>query len=99
MDIKRFDEIFSVSEQVTADDLPALQAQGITALICNRTDGEASGQPVCKDLATMAAASGITMHYLPVVLDNINSLDVRNFAELLQQDGKIHAFCRSGARS
>lgn len=90
---------FSVSDQVTAADLPALQTQGVQVLICNRPDGETPDQPAWAELASAAQALGMQVHSLPVVQDTINAADVRAFAALLQDGIRIHAFCRSGART
>ena len=99
MDIKQLATNFTISDQVTVNDLPTLQSRGVKLLICNRPDGEGPGQPAWQELATAAEAAGMQMHYVPVVQDTINSADVRSFAALLQEGQPIHAFCRSGART
>lgn len=101
MDIKRLSPEVSVSGQLSPADLPALRAEGVEVLVCNRPDGEGGAtQPGWQDISQAASALGMRVHYLPVVLDTINSADVRRFAALLQQGQPgLHAFCRSGARS
>lgn len=100
MEIKQLSPEFSVSAQITSKDLAQLQAQGITTLIGNRPDGEGGAeQPAWDELTRAAEALGIKAHLVPVVFDTINSADVRRFAALLQSGERIHAFCRSGARS
>ncbi|HHX82810.1 MAG TPA: NAD(FAD)-dependent dehydrogenase, partial [Pseudomonadaceae bacterium] len=100
MEIKQLSPEFSVSAQITSKDLAQLQAQGITTLIGNRPDGEGGAeQPAWDELVRAAEALGIKAHLVPVVFDTINSADVRRFAALLQSGERVHAFCRSCARS
>jgi sulfide:quinone oxidoreductase len=100
METKQVAASFSVSGQLTVTDLPLLQAAGIKTLIGNRPDNEAAGQPAFAELAAQATALGMTVHYLPVVHDFINSVDVEQFTALLRSAPQpIHAWCRSGLRS
>lgn len=99
MQTKTITPLFSVSDQVTAADLPALQAQGVQVLICNRPDGETTDQPAWAEVAQAAQALGMQVHSVPVVQDTINAADVREFMRTLQDGVRIHAFCRSGART
>jgi sulfide:quinone oxidoreductase len=99
MQTKTLTPLFSVSDQVTAADLPALQAEGVKVLVCNRPDGEVAGQPAWAELVEAATAAGMQAYLVPAVLENINAADVRAFAAVVQDDVRTHAFCRSGARS
>jgi len=100
MDIKRVNEQFSVSGQLTRFDLEQLATAGIKTLVCNRPDGEAPDQVSYAELEALARELGIATHYLPVVHDFINSADASTFADLLDQAAQpVHAWCRSGLRS
>lgn len=99
MQIKTITALFTVSDQVAVADVPALQAQAVKVLICNRPDGETADQPAWAELAQAAQAAGMQVHNVPVVQDTINAADVRTFAQTLQDGVRIHAFCRSGART
>jgi sulfide:quinone oxidoreductase len=100
MIIKQLNSQFSVSDQLTLDDVDTLAASGIRTLVCNRPDGEVSGQPSFADVSERANRHGIAMHYLPVVHDTINSYNVRQFtAQLQATSAPVHAWCRSGLRS
>jgi len=101
MIIKQVSSTFSVSDQLMPDDVDALAAAGVRTLVCNRPDGEAAGQPTFAAVSERAAQLGISMRYLPVVHDTINSEDVRKFTVDLQTAGAnpVHAWCRSGLRS
>jgi sulfide:quinone oxidoreductase len=99
MQIKTITPLLTVSDQITLADVPALQAQGVKVLVCNRPDAETADQPAWAELAQAAQAAGIQVHQVPVVQDTINAADVRDFANKLQDGVRIHAFCRSGART
>jgi sulfide:quinone oxidoreductase len=99
MQIKTITPLFTVSDQVTVADVPTLQAAGVKVLICNRPDGETPDQPAWADVAKAAEAAGMQVHIVPVVQDTINAADVRAFGRTLQSGERIHAFCRSGART
>lgn len=100
MEIKHLHEILSVSEQVKLADLKHIVAAGITTLINNRPDGEAPRQPRSETLAKRAKALGLTYHFIPVTLSAMTNKDVSDFAEVvMNSQGPILAFCRTGARS
>ena len=44
MPIFKLTESLSVAAQITPQDIPNLAAQGFTAVVCNRPDGEVPGQ-------------------------------------------------------
>jgi len=99
MQIKTITPLFTVSDQITVADIPALQAQGVQVLVCNRPEGETPDQPAWAELAQAAQAAGMQVCNVPVVQDTINAADVRDFAKTLQDGMRIHAYCRSGART
>ena len=88
-----------VAPQVEPSDMPALAGQGIRAIINNRPDGEAPGQPVNEALAEAAKRAGLTYRYLPVVSGQIDDGQVTSFAHALAElPGPVLAFCRTGTR-
>jgi sulfide:quinone oxidoreductase len=93
-------EQFSVSSQVTADDITALAEAGVKSLICNRPDGEANDQPTITELREAAEAAGMAVAYLPVVSGKFSPSDIKDFAtSITNLSAPIHAFCRTGTRS
>jgi len=100
IDIKQVNEHFSVSAQVTIDDMARLADRGVRSLICNRPDGEAADQPNVTEIETAAAEAGMKLVYLPVVSGNFGDQDVAEFLAALQRlPQPVHAFCRTGTRS
>ena len=44
LEIKQLNDAFSVSSQISTEDVKALADRGVKSLICNRPDGEAADQ-------------------------------------------------------
>lgn len=100
MDIKKLNDEVEVSGQISPADVPALAARGIRALICNRPDGEAAGQPAARDLEQAAAAHGLAFRSIPFTSGAQTPADVEAFARALDELPKpVLAYCRSGLRS
>ncbi|WP_269620227.1 bifunctional protein tyrosine phosphatase family protein/NAD(P)/FAD-dependent oxidoreductase [Zhongshania sp. BJYM1] len=99
MEIKNLSPNLSVSAQVLVSDIDKLAKRGIRTLICNRPDGEGADQPSFSEVKKAAEESGIECYYLPVTTGKVTDEDAAEFAKLLENDGPIHAFCRSGMRS
>ena len=65
-DIKKVNDEFSVSAQITLDDVASLAEQGIKSLICNRPDGEDPGQPTADSVRAACEKRGIAFHMIPM---------------------------------
>ncbi|MCF3974113.1 bifunctional protein tyrosine phosphatase family protein/NAD(P)/FAD-dependent oxidoreductase [Paracoccus salsus] len=100
MDIRKIDNGVFVAPQITAADIPALKAQGIRAVICNRPDGEGADQPGFDEIEAAARAEGIEARYLPVTSGKVSDDSAAEFAAVLDElPGPVLAYCRSGTRS
>ena len=90
---------FSVSPQITVEDVAELQAQGFRAILCNRTDDEDPGQTPAAAIGAEAARLGLAFAHVPVVSGGILPEDVAAFRETLAGlPGPVLAYCRSGTR-
>ncbi|HVM23326.1 MAG TPA: TIGR01244 family sulfur transferase [Sphingomicrobium sp.] len=98
--IRQLDDKLLVSGQVASDDVGSLADQGVTVLVNNRPDGEEPGQPLASEIEAAAEAAGIAYRFVPIVR-GIGPADVESMQEAMRVagDGKLLAFCRSGARS
>lgn len=100
MPIKPITPAFSVTEQVSADDLRSAAAQGFKSVICNRPDGEVPDQPLAADLQAVAEGLGMAFRHIPVVPGAITEEDAAQMAQALAElPAPVLAFCRTGARS
>jgi sulfide:quinone oxidoreductase len=99
MELHKLTDDLAVSGQIEPGDIPALAAKGVRAIICNRPDGEAPGQPAYREIEQAAKAQGMQALYQPVVSSAITDADVETFDRALESLPKpILAYCRSGAR-
>ena len=98
--IKKLSSSFSVSPQISKEDIAGLAERGFTSVINNRPDGEAMGQPSSHSLVDEARRYGLEYRYIPIVPGQIEDRDVEAFRKALNElKGPILAFCRSGQRS
>ncbi|HEY7901148.1 MAG TPA: TIGR01244 family sulfur transferase [Caulobacteraceae bacterium] len=88
---------FSVSPQIGIDDVAAAAAEGFTAIINNRPDGEEAGQPTAAEIGDAAGAARLAYQHIPIV-GRPTSDQAAAVREAARQ-GKTLAFCRSGTRS
>ncbi len=91
---------YSVSPQLSADDVCAAAAQGFKTIICNRPDDEEKGQLNSAAIAAEAVALGLGFVHIPVTSGAITDAQVATQAQAFKNNaGPVLAYCRSGARS
>ena len=99
MDIRRLSDDFAVSPQIAISDLPAIWEAGFRTLICNRPDGEDTGQPDAADVE--AAARKIGFEFAQISAESgkaamPHAIETRRF--LANAPKPVFAYCRSGTR-
>jgi sulfide:quinone oxidoreductase len=100
MDIRKLTAELAVSQQITAQDLPAIAQAGFRAVVCNRPDGEGADQANFSAIEAAAREQGIAAHYLPVEAGKVGDADAARFGELMRAIPKpVLAYCRSGMRA
>jgi sulfide:quinone oxidoreductase len=100
MQLNRLSATLYVSPQLQLPDLAALREAGFRSIICNRPDGEETGQPSFQQIDSEARRLGMQARYLPVVAAAIMPKDGVGFGALLAElPGPTVAYCRSGTRS
>ena len=91
---------FSVSSQISANDIEHLADKGVRVIICNRPDGEANDQPNIAEIEAAAQEHNIQVIYQPVIPGQIADGDIDQFQRHCEQSNqRIHAYCRTGTRS
>src|SRR6185312_14034412 len=99
MDVRQITESYSVSPQVTPDEIAAIKAAGFKTVICNRPDNEQPGQPSHDAIKAAVEAAGLTFRYIPVVSGQMTMENVEDQAAALDEvEGPVLAYCRSGTR-
>jgi len=100
MDIRHVAPGFAVAPQIQPGDLPDCAARGYAALICNRPDGEETGQPDADTMREAAQAVGIAFHHIPVSGGEFPAAAIDAFHAVRKgTQGPVLAFCRTGTRS
>lgn len=100
MELRNISSKFTVSPQITVEDVKTIAAQGFRAILCNRPDGEGADQPSFKEIDAAAQAAGIEARYVPVQSGIVKDDDVAAFGEALEDlQRPVLAFCRTGTRS
>ena len=100
MTFKSITPNFSVSAQLTPEDVHQAAAQGFKSIICNRPDGEEAGQPSAAAIQKEAEALGLSFTHIPAVSGAVTGDDAAKMkAALADMLSPILAYCRSGARS
>lgn len=100
MQLNQLDDTVWVTGQLYPADMARIAEQGFTAVINNRPDGEAAGQPSSSEIAAAAEAAGLAYAFIPLKAPQLSQAHITDFAAALAESkGKTLAFCRSGQRS
>lgn len=100
MAFNEINDAIMVSSQISNVEIDHAADQDISHIINNRPDGEEVGQADNATLAAYAAGKGIGWSYVPFTPGQLTQVEVSGMIEALAAaDGKVLAFCRSGARS
>ena len=99
MSLFALSDTLSVSAQITVDDIPKLQAQGFTVIVCNRPDGEVPDQPTMAAVEAACAAAGMIFIRYPVTAMDFPGPDLPGLGALFDDPGhRVLAYCRTGTR-
>ena len=97
-DFRRVTDRLSVSPQITPADVALAKAQGFTTIVNNRPDGEAPDQPPAAEIEAAAKAAGLAYVHIPVRGMPTPEQVEATRAAILNSEGPVLAFCRSGTR-
>lgn len=89
----------AVAPQISPEDCERAAAEGFVAIVNNRPDGEAPGQPDAATMRAAAEAAGLRYADIPVDHSGFSMPKVEAMAAVLKAGGPVLAFCRSGTRS
>ena len=100
MPFKQISPVFSVSGQLTLDDVRDAAAQGFKTIICNRPDNEEVAQLASGIIQKQSEALGMKFAYIPVSSSGVTPSDGVKMRDALDaMPSPVLAYCRSGARS
>ena len=98
-DFRRVTVDFAVAPQIALADVAQAKAEGFVALINNRPDGEAPGQPTSAEMERAAREAGLDYVFIPVVGRPTPEQAQAQVQAAEAAAGPVLAFCRSGNRS
>lgn len=99
MQIDRLNNNYSVSGQISVEDLTTFKSAGVELLICNRPDNEAADQTPYDDIARAAEKIGIDTALIAFGAGGFSEQQVAQTNALIATGKNIHAYCRTGNRS
>lgn len=99
MNIRQIADDYSVSPQISVEDVAAIKAAGFRSVICNRPDNEDPGQPSAAEIGAAVKAAGMDFRWVPVVSGQMTIENVEDQGKALDElAGPVFAYCRSGTR-
>ncbi|HWF01722.1 MAG TPA: TIGR01244 family sulfur transferase [Caulobacteraceae bacterium] len=96
-EFRRVTDDFWVSPQISVQEVAQAKALGFVAIVNNRPDGEAPGQPASREIE--AAARALGMNYLHAPVSGPPTPEAIVAVDAVASGRKTLAFCRSGTRS
>ena len=100
MDIRRIDDEYSVTGQISVADLDQIKALGFRSIVCHRPDGEEEGQTLFADVAGRGEQLGLTIMHVPAGRSGVDADAVAGMVDALDElQRPMLGYCRSGARS
>ncbi|WP_068300089.1 TIGR01244 family sulfur transferase [Pararhodobacter sp. CCB-MM2] len=100
MDIRPLDATYSVTPQITQEDIPAIKAAGFTTVICNRPDREIPDALHASAMQQAVEAAGLAFVVNPVTGGALTMENVDLQREAIDgATGPVLAYCASGNRS
>lgn len=101
MPIQSIDQRFSVTGQISLDDLEKIAQSCFKTVVNFRPDGEGGDtQPTSAALAAKAAALGLAYAYIPVIPNQIQPAQVATLGAIFDQHPQpVLGFCRTGNRA
>jgi len=100
MDIRQIDGEYSVTGQISPEDLKAIRDMGFKSVVCHRPDGEAADQPAFAEIEAAATALGLEVRQIPVGAMGVTPDNVAAMTDALDEMPRpMLGFCRSGGRS
>ena len=99
MNLRQINAEYSVSPQISVEDVDQLSALGFKSIVCHRPDDEDPGQPDFDLIAARARELGIEVAHIPVVgQPTAEAVQAMNDA-LDELPKPMLGYCRSGNRS
>ena len=98
--IRQINESISVAPQIAVEQVAEIAAAGFKTIVNNRPDDEDAGQPSGDAIRAAAEAAGLKYVSIPVTHAGFSHPQIDAMTQaLVDADGPVLAYCRSGTRS
>jgi uncharacterized protein (TIGR01244 family) len=98
--IRHINESISVAPQIAIEQVAEIAAAGFKTIVNNRPDDEDAGQPSGDAIRVAAEAAGLNYVAIPVTHAGFSHPQIDAMTQaLVDADGPVLAYCRSGTRS
>lgn len=99
MDLRTLTPRYSVSPQISVEDIPAIKAAGYKTIICNRPDNEVPPSHQAEAIKAAAIAAELDFKILPLTHQTMTPENVSYQREMYDTcEGPVLAYCASGTR-
>ncbi|MEC7299541.1 MAG: sulfur transferase domain-containing protein, partial [Pseudomonadota bacterium] len=90
MELRQVTPRYSVSPQITPEDMPAIKAAGFTRVICNRPDSENPAEWQAEAMSAAAAAAGLDFVNIPLTHQTMtpDNIDAQT-AAMIEAEGPV----------
>jgi uncharacterized protein (TIGR01244 family) len=98
--IRHINESISVAPQIAVEQVAEIAAAGFKTIVNNRPDDEDAGQPSGDAIRVAAEGAGLNYVAIPVTHAGFSHPQIDAMTQaLVDADGPVLAYCRSGTRS
>ncbi|MWB77931.1 TIGR01244 family phosphatase [Pseudooceanicola sp. 216_PA32_1] len=99
MDIRQITPRYSVTPQITPEDVAAIKAAGFVRVICNRPDEENPAELQAGAIREVVEAAGLDFVVLPLTHQTMTPENIAlQKSAAGDADGPVLAYCASGTR-
>lgn len=98
MDARKITDTYTVSPQITPEDVADIAAAGFRTIVCNRPDHEIPVELQADCIRAATEAAGLTFIEHPIVHDVLEDCVPRQMEILQTAEAPVFAYCASGTR-
>ena len=100
MNTRKLSQSFSISEQITPDDISELYEKGFRSIINFRPDNEQEEQPASMQLEAIAKNYAMEYHHIPVSMGKFSETAQMYFSKVVSECATpALGFCKTGKRA
>jgi len=99
MQFQKVTDGFSLSGQISPEDVPRIKEAGFKTIMCNRPDGESADQPSADVIRAAAKEIGLKFCFVPMSPSGLGPTTLEDFRAVVSgENDPVFAYCRTGNR-